>query len=56
MKMLYKVVKFENFIKPVSMRMTVFWDAAPCSLVENDQFFEDAYCHHHQGSELQANF
>jgi hypothetical protein len=28
--------------------MTVFWDAAPCSLVETDQHFKGAYCLHHQ--------
>jgi hypothetical protein len=28
--------------------MTVFWDVAPCSLVEIDRRFSGAYCLHHQ--------
>jgi len=31
-----------------SMKIRVFWDAAPCSLVEVDRRFRDAYCLHHQ--------
>jgi hypothetical protein len=31
------------------MKMTVFWDVAPCSLVETDRGFRDAYCLHNQG-------
>jgi hypothetical protein len=31
------------------MKMTVFWDASPCSLVEADQRFTGAYCLHRQG-------
>jgi hypothetical protein len=34
------------------MKMTVFWDVAPCSLVETDWRFRGAYCHHHQDDEL----
>jgi hypothetical protein len=30
-----------------SMRMTVFWDDAPCSLVEIHRRFRDAYCLRH---------
>jgi hypothetical protein len=30
-------------------KMTVFWDVAPCSLVEIDRRFTGAYCLHHQG-------
>jgi hypothetical protein len=33
----------------VSMNMTVFWDVAPCSLVEIDRRFRGAYCLYHQG-------
>jgi hypothetical protein len=29
--------------------MTVFWDLAPCSLVEIDRRFRDAYCRHRPG-------
>jgi hypothetical protein len=29
--------------------MDVFWDVAPCSLVEIDRCFGGAYCFHHQG-------
>jgi hypothetical protein len=32
-------------------KMTVFWDAAPCGLVEIDRRFRSAYCLHHQGEE-----
>jgi hypothetical protein len=35
-----------------SMKMTVFWDVAPCSLVEMYRRIRDAYCLHHQGNEL----
>jgi hypothetical protein len=31
--------------------MIVFWDVAPCILVENDQHFKSVYCLHHQGAE-----
>jgi hypothetical protein len=33
-------------------KMTVFWDAAPCSLVETDRCFEGTYCLHHHSSTL----
>jgi hypothetical protein len=35
-----------------SWKMTVFWDAAPCILVESDRPFRGAYCLHHQGVAL----
>jgi hypothetical protein len=28
------------------MEMTVVWDVAPCTLVEIDQRFRGAHCHH----------
>jgi hypothetical protein len=31
-----------------NMKMIVFWDTAPCSLVEIDRRFRDAYCLHHR--------
>jgi hypothetical protein len=31
------------------MKMTAFWDIAPCSLAEVYRCFRDAYCLHHQG-------
>jgi hypothetical protein len=31
--------------------ITVFWDVAPCSLVETDRCFRDAYYLHHQGDD-----
>jgi hypothetical protein len=34
----------------VSMKITAFWDIAPCSLGA-DQRIRDAYCLHHQGDE-----
>jgi hypothetical protein len=32
------------------MKMRPFWDVAPCSLIEIDRRFRDAYCLHHQGN------
>jgi hypothetical protein len=32
------------------LKVTVFWDIAPCSFVELDRSFRDAYCFHHQGN------
>jgi hypothetical protein len=32
-----------------SMKMTVFWDVAPCSLIEIYRRYRDAYCLHQQG-------
>jgi hypothetical protein len=47
---------FENITKMrfeiltvTSMKMAVFWDVAPCSLIDIDRRFRGAYCHHHQG-------
>jgi hypothetical protein len=28
------------------MKMTAFWDIAPCSLIEGDRRFRGVYCHH----------
>jgi hypothetical protein len=36
--------------------MAVFWDVAPCSLVDIDRRFGGAYCLHHQGYELVCTF
>jgi hypothetical protein len=30
-----------------SMKMAVFWDVAPCGLVDIDRRFRGAYCLHH---------
>jgi hypothetical protein len=30
------------------MKMTTFWDIAPCSLVEVDRRFRGAYCLHYR--------
>jgi hypothetical protein len=32
--------------------MTIFWDIAPCSLVETDRRFRGAYCLHYQNDEM----
>jgi hypothetical protein len=34
--------------------MTVFWDVAPCSLVDIDRRFRGTYCLYHQGDELET--
>jgi hypothetical protein len=41
-------VRFE-VLTAVSTKMTVFWAAAPCSLVEVYQRFRGPCCLHHQG-------
>jgi hypothetical protein len=33
------------------MKMTAFWDIAPCILVEVDRRFRDVCCHHHQSDD-----
>jgi hypothetical protein len=35
----------------IDMKMTAFWDVAPCSLIEVYGRFRGAYCLHHQGDE-----
>jgi hypothetical protein len=30
-----------------SLKITVFWDVEPCSMVEIDRRFRDAYCIYH---------
>jgi hypothetical protein len=49
-------IKYANLIRvrfqvltAASMKMTVFWDIAPCSLVEVYRRFRGACCLHHQG-------
>jgi hypothetical protein len=37
------LVRFQ-VLKALSMKMTVFWDIAPCSLMEIAQRFSGAYC------------
>jgi hypothetical protein len=32
-----------------TMKMAVFWDVAPCNLVDIDRRFRETYCLHHQG-------
>jgi hypothetical protein len=54
------------FIKRISARfqvftaaskeMTVFWAAAPCSLVDIDRLFRDAYYLHHHPDEGHSKF
>jgi hypothetical protein len=34
------------------MKVAIFWDVAPCSLVEIYRRFSDAYCPHHQGASV----
>jgi hypothetical protein len=33
------------------MKIAVFWDVAPCSLVDTDGRFRGAYCLHHQSDD-----
>jgi hypothetical protein len=49
----YTRVRFD-VLMVMSMKMAVFWDVAPCSLVDIDRCFRGAYSFHHQdgGSKL----
>jgi hypothetical protein len=38
------------------VKMIVFWDIAPCSLVQVDRRFRGAYCLHPQGDETSVYF
>jgi hypothetical protein len=40
-------VRFQ-ILKAATMKMAVFWDAVPCSLIETDRRFRHSYCLHHQ--------
>jgi hypothetical protein len=40
----------------IELKTTVFWDVAPCILVETDQHFRGAYYLRHQGYETSVNF
>jgi hypothetical protein len=42
-----RFVRFQVFVA-ASMKVTFFWDIAPCSLVEVDRRFRGAYCLHKQ--------
>jgi hypothetical protein len=37
-----------------NMKMTAFWNIAPCNLVEVDPLSRDAYCLHHQDNKRHA--
>jgi hypothetical protein len=45
------VKKRFKVLTAASMKMTAFWDIAPCSLIEVDRRFRGAYCVHHQGDD-----
>jgi hypothetical protein len=38
-------------VKWIHLKMRVFWDIAPCSLVGVDRHFRGTYCFHHQRDE-----
>jgi hypothetical protein len=42
------MARFET-LKATSMKMAVFWDAAPCSLVDAGRHFVRSYCLHYDG-------
>jgi hypothetical protein len=57
---IYKLVlngrmKFQ-LLTAASMKITVFWDVAPYSLVEVYRRFKGAYCLHHQGDRPVSTF
>jgi hypothetical protein len=39
-------------INTENLKMAIFWDVSPCSLVEVHRRFRGACCFHHQGDEL----
>jgi hypothetical protein len=41
------MLRFQD-LTAISMKVTVFWDVVPCSLVESDRCFKGAYCLHYQ--------
>jgi hypothetical protein len=43
-------VRFE-VLTATSMEMAVFWDVAPCSLVDTGRRLREAYCLQHQGED-----
>jgi hypothetical protein len=43
-------VRFQ-VLTATSMKMTVFWDVVPYSLIEIYRRFRGAYCLHHQGDD-----
>jgi hypothetical protein len=45
--MIYSQGRFQ-ILTAASMKMTIFWDVAPCSLVQIDRRFKGTYCLHHQ--------
>jgi hypothetical protein len=47
------MVRFQ-VLTAASMKMTVFWDVAPCSMVDTDRRFRVAYCVNHQGTALKS--
>jgi hypothetical protein len=46
-----KLVRFQ-VLMVMSMQMAVFWDVAPCNVVDVDQHFREAYCPDGWGSKL----
>jgi hypothetical protein len=42
----------DQFLTAASMKMTVFWDAAPCSLVQTDLRSRGVHCLCHQNDHL----
>jgi hypothetical protein len=48
-----EICDWENHVRfqvltVMSKKMAVFWDVAPCSLVETDHVSVELYCYHHQ--------
>jgi hypothetical protein len=52
---LIELVRFQ-VLTAASMKMTAFWNTAPCSLVEVDRRFRGAYCLHQGTSETFVYF
>jgi hypothetical protein len=44
------LVRFQ-VVTATSVKMTVFWDVAPCGPVEINERVRGAYCLHHQGND-----
>jgi hypothetical protein len=54
MTKLFEIVRFQ-VVTVMNMNMTVFWDAAACSMVDVNRRFRDACCFHQQGDRSSVN-
>jgi hypothetical protein len=51
MKKQFRLLVGFQVLTATSIMLAVFWEVAPCGLVDTDRCFRDACCLHHQGGE-----